>query len=50
MTLILESGTDPNGLEVKTHGVIPGVYLGDYRISLEDFLVTAEYVLTYFRF
>ena len=49
MSLILELGTKPDGLEVKTFGfgsMENMVYLGDYEISLEDFLLTAEYVLT----
>ena len=49
MSLILEMGTQPAGLEVKTFGfgsMGNTVHLGDYEISLEDFLVAAEYVLT----
>ena len=49
MSLILELGTKPAGLEVKTFGfgsMGNTVHLGDYEISLEDFLVTAKYVLT----
>ena len=49
MTLILDRGTQPDGLEVKTFGfglMRNTVRLGDYEISLEDFLVAAEYVLT----
>lgn len=42
-------GTQPAGLEVKTFGfgsMGNTVHLGDYEISIEDFLVAAEYVLT----
>jgi hypothetical protein len=49
MSLSLDLGTKPAGLEVKTFGFGPmgnTVYLGDYEISLEDFLIAAEYVLT----
>ena len=49
MSLSLDLGTKPAGLEVKTFGfgsMGNTVHLGDYEISLEDFLVTAEYVLT----
>ena len=49
MSLILEMGTKPAGLEVKTFGfgsMGNTVHIGDYEISIEDFLVTAEYVLT----
>jgi hypothetical protein len=49
MSLILEMGTKPEGLEVKTYGfglMGNSVYLGNYEISIEDFLVTALYVLT----
>lgn len=49
MSLILNMGTKPYGLRVKTFGFgsrLNTVYLGDYEISLEDFLVAAEYVLT----
>lgn len=55
MSLSLDRGTKPAGLKIKTHG--PGplsetdqkidvVYLGDYEISLKDFLFAADYVLT----
>lgn len=49
MSLMLGTETKPSGLEVKTYGfgsMGNTVYLGDYEISLEDFLVTARYVLT----
>jgi len=49
MALILQMGTQPAGLEVKTFGfgsMGNTVHLGDYKISIEDFLVAAEYVLT----
>lgn len=49
MSLVLGHGTKPRGLEVKIHG-LPSlskrVFLGDYDISLGDFLAVAEYVLT----
>jgi len=49
MSLRLDLGTKPEGLEIKTHGnILPEdiVYLGNYDISIEDFLVCAYYVLT----
>jgi len=47
MSLRLTCGTKPNGLSVKTVGVgIDTVFLGDYEISLKDFLFAAHYVLT----
>lgn len=49
MSLILGLGTKPPGLEVKTFGFGPmgnTVHLGDYEISLEDFLLMTKYVLT----
>ncbi len=48
MTMLLHQGTEPDGLEVKTHGpwAQAGVRIGDYRLSLKDFLCVAEYVLT----
>ena len=49
MSLRLDMGTKPAGLEVKTYGfgsMRQTVYLGNYEISIEDFLVVAEYVLT----
>jgi hypothetical protein len=48
MSLSLDLGTKPKGLEVKTYGIgnLEAVYLGDYEISMEDFLIMAEYVLT----
>jgi hypothetical protein len=43
-------GTKPKNLNVKTYDRSAGmgntVFLGDYEISLEDFLLTAKYVLT----
>lgn len=48
MTLVLV-GSKPNPLGVKTFGFGPMgrvVYLGDYEVSLEDFLAAAGYVLT----
>lgn len=49
MSLRLVLGTKPANLEIKTFGFGPmgnTVYLGDYEVSLEDFLVAAKYVLT----
>ncbi|HEY4515475.1 MAG TPA: hypothetical protein VJJ22_04985 [Candidatus Paceibacterota bacterium] len=51
MSLDLNMGTKPDGLRVKTLGYGgPGVgdviIIGDYELSLLDFLVTAHYVLT----
>ena len=49
MTLSLDLGTKPPGLVVKTYGLDSLrniVNLGDYEISLLDFLLAAEYVLT----
>ena len=51
MSLSLDLGTKPR-LEVQTFECDPGggntkiVYLGEYEISLEDFLCMADYVLT----
>lgn len=48
MSLVLGKGTLPKGLMVKTHGLrgLPKVYLGDYEISVPDFLFMTYYVLT----
>jgi hypothetical protein len=55
MSLSLDRGTKPVGLRIKTYGLGPleklgqkvdVVYLGDYEISLKDFLFAADYVLT----
>ena len=49
MTLLLAQGTKPVNLGIKTFGfgsLGNAVYLGNYEISLEDFLAAAEYVLT----
>jgi len=48
MSISLVHGTKPAGLEVKTWGPIFRniVFLGDYEISMEDFLFAVEYVLT----
>jgi hypothetical protein len=51
MTLALFNGTQPEGLVVNTMTFpFPGektvVLLGDYEISLEDFLYTAWFVLS----
>lgn len=47
MTLQLNRGTRPDGLPVRTLPISENlVFLGDYEISLEDFLIAAHYVLT----
>lgn len=45
MSLCLNRGTKPAGLEIKTWWP-KTVHLGDYEISIEDFLIAAKYVLT----
>jgi hypothetical protein len=47
MSLELGQGTHPHGLRVKAHGreINYEVWIGDYEISLEDFLAAAAYVL-----
>lgn len=46
MSLLLNRGTIPEVL-VKTHGTgIEEVFLGDYEISMSDFMDAAHYVLT----
>lgn len=49
MSLLLNNGTKPDGVEIKTFGfgTMQGIiYLGDYEISLSDFLCAAKYVLS----
>lgn len=48
MSLSLDCGTKPPGLTAKTHGLRRNdtVYLGDYEISMVDFLALTHYVLT----
>lgn len=52
MSLSLDLGTKPKGLEIKTLGNLLGldplhvVHLGEYEISMKDFLCAADYVLT----
>lgn len=46
MSLSLDRGTKPAGLEVKTRGLGSIVDLGEYEISMEDFFIAAAYVLT----
>jgi hypothetical protein len=47
MSLLLESGTIPHGLSAKTYNDgLQVLLLGHYRISFDDFLATALYVLT----
>ena len=45
MSLTLDQGTKPVGLSVMTLGS-DTILLGDYEISLKDFLCVAKYVLT----
>lgn len=45
MSLMLENGTEPHGLSAKTF-FADKVFLGQYEISMEDFLELAWYVLT----
>lgn len=45
--MMLERGTKPKNLEVKTWGFGKDVvHFGDYEVSIEDFLIAAHYVLT----
>ena len=49
MSLSLDQGTKPAGFEIRTRdfgSLRNTVYLGNYEISLWDFLVAAAYVLT----
>lgn len=49
MSLVLQLGTKPKDLTAKTYGIrgMDGVvHLGDYEISMRDFLALAFYVLT----
>lgn len=46
MSLSLELGTKPNGLSVKSNSASQTIWVGDYEISMRDFLYAAEYVLT----
>jgi len=48
MSLSLDLGTDPRGLEVKTYGIkgLPDVRIGDYEISMADFRHMVNYVMT----
>jgi len=49
MSLSLDRGTTPKGLKVKTFGdLLPKdmVMLGDYEISIEDYLIMSLHVLT----
>lgn len=47
MSLVLDRDTKPEGLSVSFPPWIGApILLGDYEISLEDFLILAEYVLT----
>ncbi len=44
MSMLLNRGTTPKDLEVKTYDA-DFVILGDYKLSLFDFLAAVEYVL-----
>lgn len=46
MSLELNMGTRPKGLSAQTSFGVGSLYLGDYEISLADFLQLARYVLT----
>lgn len=49
MPLNLVLGTEPKGLEVRTRVISPLLHIvlvGEYQISMPDFLMMAEYVLT----
>jgi hypothetical protein len=43
MSLLLTEGTRPHGLRTKAWG--PTILVGEYQISLEDFLALTLYVL-----
>ena len=48
MTLALENGTKPDGLQTKVHDLFGNkdiVMIGDYTLSMEDFLSLAAYAL-----
>ena len=47
MSLLLEMGTVPHGLRVKTHLGFGNQWIafGEYKVSLRDFLCAVEYVL-----
>ena len=48
MSLSLDLGTEPKGLEVKTYGLmsLPDIRIGDYEISMKDFRYLVGYVMT----
>ena len=53
MTLTLDLGTVPEGLPCKSHGhapIIDGlsgrIRIGDYELTMEDFLMLVHYVMT----
>lgn len=47
MSLMLNQGTVPNDLFTKSHPSNGGrVLIGDYDLSMKDFVALAEYVLT----
>lgn len=47
MSLSLNQGTKPEGLEVKSRSITDDtIVIGDYEISMRDFLAAAYYALT----
>lgn len=47
MSLSLDFGTKPSGLEIETRGAWGDVVcLGEYKISMADFFEAVKYVLT----
>lgn len=50
MSMLLNMGTQPAGLEIRTQeegsAGTTTIFLGDYKISLKDFLTATKFVLT----
>jgi len=48
LSLSLDLGTVPKGLDVKTYGLksLPEVRIGEYELSMKDFCYMVEYVTT----
>ena len=48
MSLSLDLGTDPKGLEVATYGIegLPDICIGNYELSMKDFRYMVSYVMT----
>jgi len=48
LSLSLDLGTEPKGLEVKTYGLksLPEVRIGEYELSMKDFCYMVNYVMT----